>query len=72
MLMIALVVKVSNHYNQLARCLDLISCLVRVKCSPEDTIGDFKKLIAAQLGTDPKKIVVKKGYIIASLVRPQY
>jgi len=70
--MIVLVAEVSNHSNPLAPWLDLISRLVRVKCSPEDTIGDFKKLIAAQIGTDPKKIVLKKGYMTASLVRPQY
>ena len=70
--MIALVAEVSNHCNQLAPSLDLISCLVRVKCSTDDTIGDFKKLVAAQLGTDSKKIVLKKGYMVASLMRPQY
>lgn len=29
---------------------------VRVKCSPEDTVGDLKKLIAAQTGTAPEKV----------------
>ena len=33
---------------------------VRVKCSPEDTVGDLKKLIAAQTGTDARKIQLKK------------
>ena len=33
---------------------------VRVKCSPDDTVGDLKKLIAAQTGTDWKKIQLKK------------
>jgi hypothetical protein len=33
---------------------------VRVKCSPDDTVGDLKKLIAAQTGTDHKKIRLKK------------
>jgi len=33
---------------------------VRVKCSPNDTVGDLKKLIAAQTGTDYKKIQLKK------------
>jgi ubiquitin-like protein 5 len=33
---------------------------VRVKCSPDDTVGDLKKLIAAQTGTDPSKIQLKK------------
>jgi ubiquitin-like protein 5 len=34
--------------------------VVRVKCSSEDTVGDLKKLIAAQTGTDWKKIQLKK------------
>ena len=33
---------------------------MRVKCEPDDTIGDFKKLVAAQIGTSPEKIVLKK------------
>jgi hypothetical protein len=33
---------------------------VRVKCSPDDTVGDLKKLIAAQTGTDYTKIQLKK------------
>jgi ubiquitin-like protein 5 len=41
---------------------DRLGKKVRVKCSPKDTIGDFKKLAAAQIGTDPKKIVLKKWY----------
>ena len=41
---------------------DRLGKKVRVKCSPQDTIGDFKKLVAAQIGTDPKKIVLKKWY----------
>lgn len=35
---------------------------VRVKCSSEDTVGDLKKLIAAQTGTDASKIVLRKWY----------
>ncbi|KAF8504570.1 ubiquitin-like protein, partial [Russula emetica] len=35
---------------------------VRVKCSPDDTVGDLKKLIAAQTGTDWRKIQLKKWY----------
>ena len=37
---------------------------VRVKCNPEDTIGDLKKLISAQTGTKYDKIVLKKWYTI--------
>ena len=36
--------------------------IVRVKCSPDDTVGDLKKLIAAQIGTDWRKIQLKKWY----------
>lgn len=32
------------------------ACAVRVKCSPDDTVGDLKKLIAAQKGTKPEKV----------------
>jgi len=37
---------------------------VRVKCSPDDTVGDLKKLISAQIGTDWRKIQLKKWYTI--------
>lgn len=37
---------------------------MRVKCNPDDTIGDLKKLIAAQTGTRYDKIVLKKWYTI--------
>ncbi|KAH8827892.1 ubiquitin-like protein [Flagelloscypha sp. PMI_526] len=43
---------------------DRLGTKVRVKCSPQDTIGDLKKLIAAQTGTDPSKIQLKKWYTI--------
>ena len=35
---------------------------VRVKCNPDDTIGDLKKLVAAQTGTRPEKIRIQKLY----------
>ncbi|KAL0094024.1 ubiquitin-like protein 5, partial [Phycomyces blakesleeanus] len=41
---------------------DRLGKKVRVKCSPSDTVGDFKKLVAAQIGTEPQKIVLKKWY----------
>lgn len=41
---------------------DRLGKKVRVKCSPSDTVGDFKKLVAAQIGTDPKKVILKKWY----------
>jgi ubiquitin-like protein 5 len=34
----------------------------RIKCSPKDTIGDLKKLIALQIGTRPEKIRLQKWY----------
>eukprot|EP01017_Pseudomicrothorax_dubius_P045237 TRINITY_DN7796_c0_g2_i6.p2 TRINITY_DN7796_c0_g2~~TRINITY_DN7796_c0_g2_i6.p2 ORF type:complete len:186 (+),score=57.03 TRINITY_DN7796_c0_g2_i6:91-648(+) len=37
---------------------------VRVKCSPNDSIGDLKKLVAAQTGTRPERIRIQKGYSI--------
>ncbi|KAF8476161.1 ubiquitin-related domain-containing protein [Kalaharituber pfeilii] len=43
-------------------CNDRLGKKIRVKCDPNDTIGDFKKLIAAQIGTSPEKIVLKKWY----------
>jgi len=41
---------------------DRLGRKVRVKCSSQDTVGDLKKLIAAQTGTDWKKIQLKKWY----------
>uniref|UniRef100_A0A2K5QFF3 Ubiquitin-like protein 5 n=1 Tax=Cebus imitator TaxID=2715852 RepID=A0A2K5QFF3_CEBIM len=37
---------------------------VRFKCNMDDTIGDLKKLIAAQSVTRWNKIVLKKWYMI--------
>ncbi|KAK7160989.1 hypothetical protein R3I94_003836 [Phoxinus phoxinus] len=45
-------------------CNDRLGKKVRVKCNQEDTIGDLKKLIAAQTGTRWDKIVLKKWYTI--------
>ena len=36
---------------------DRLGKKVRVKCEPDDTIGDFKKLVAAQIGTSPEKVL---------------
>ncbi|CDO55690.1 similar to Saccharomyces cerevisiae YNR032C-A HUB1 Ubiquitin-like protein modifier [Geotrichum candidum] len=41
---------------------DRVGKKVRVKCLPDDTVGDFKKILAAQIGTPAEKIVLKKGY----------
>lgn len=35
-----------------------------MKCEPDDTIGDLKKLIAAQTGTRPDKIRLQKWNIV--------
>lgn len=43
---------------------DRLGRKVRVKCSPLDTVGDLKKLIAAQTGTPASKIQLKKWYSV--------
>ena len=37
---------------------------MRVKCEPDDTIGDLKKLVAAQTGTRPEKIRIQKWHTV--------
>lgn len=57
-----------NNYNQLAMIEvilnDRLGKKVRVKCNEDDTIGDLKKLAAAQLGTRPEKLKIQKWYTI--------
>ncbi|GAB4825420.1 hypothetical protein Ancab_008293 [Ancistrocladus abbreviatus] len=43
---------------------DRLGKKVRVKCNEDDTIGDLKKLVAAQTGTRPEKIRIQKWYTI--------
>ena len=43
---------------------DRLGKKVRVKCNEDDTIGDLKKLVAAQTGTRAEKIRIKKWYTI--------
>ena len=43
---------------------DRLGKKVRVKCNEDDTIGDLKKLAAAQLGTRPEKLKIQKYYTI--------
>eukprot|EP00887_Chlorella_sp_A99_P004338 scaffold15.g4338.t1 len=38
--------------------------LIRVKCNEDDTVGDLKKLVAAQTGTRPEKIRIQKWYTV--------
>ncbi len=45
-------------------CNDRLGKKVRVKCNADDTIGDLKKMIAAQTGTRPEKIRIQKWYTI--------
>ena len=42
---------------------DRLGKKVRVKCNEDDTIGDLKKLAAAQLGTRPEKLRIQKWYV---------
>jgi len=41
-------------------CNGTLVLLPRIDCSGDDTIGDLKKLVAAQTGTRHDKIVLKK------------
>ena len=43
---------------------DRLGKKIRIKCNEDDTIGDLKKLVAAQTGTRPEKIRIQKWYTI--------
>ena len=43
---------------------DRLGKKIRVKCNEDDTIGDLKKLAAAQLGTRPEKLKIQKWYTV--------
>ena len=58
--------KVSPHLSALGQLLSVSS--VRVKCAPDDTVGDLKKLIAAQTGSDHTKIILKKWYVQSTIL----
>ncbi|XP_050012422.1 ubiquitin-like protein 5 isoform X2 [Alexandromys fortis] len=45
-------------------CNNRLGNKVHVKCNTDDTIGDLKKLRAAQTGTRWNKIILKKWYTI--------
>jgi ubiquitin-like protein 5 len=47
---------------------DRLGKKVRVKCNEDDTIGDLKKLVAAQTGTRPEKIRIQKWCADLALV----
>lgn len=42
----------------------ILSSLILSSFSNQDTIRDFKRLIAAQIGTKAEKIVLKKQYTV--------
>lgn len=43
---------------------DRLGKKVRVKCNSDDTIGDLKKLAAAQIGTKADKLRIQKWYTV--------
>ncbi|KAJ1345248.1 ubiquitin-like protein 5 [Batrachochytrium salamandrivorans] len=43
---------------------DILEITQPVSPSPDDTVGVLKLLIAAQTGTKPEKIVLKKWYTV--------
>jgi ubiquitin-like protein 5 len=45
-------------------CNDRMGRKVRVKCCPNDSIGDLKLLISAHTGTRPERIRLQKANII--------
>ncbi|WRX12565.1 hypothetical protein QQP08_005052 [Theobroma cacao] len=46
---------------------DRLGKKVRVKCNDDDTIGDLKKLVAAQTGTRSDKIRIQKWYTLIAI-----
>ena len=45
-------------------CNDRLGRKIRVKANSDDTIGDLKKILAAQTGTRPEKIRLQKWYTV--------
>ena len=43
---------------------DRLGKKIRVKCNEDDTIGDLKKLAAAQLGTRPEKLKIQRWCVL--------
>ncbi|EGG20432.1 ubiquitin-like protein 5 [Cavenderia fasciculata] len=43
-------------------CNDRLGNKVRVKVNSDDTIGDLKKVLSAQIGIRPEKIRLQKWY----------
>ena len=45
-------------------CNDRLGRKIRVKANSDDTIGDLKKILAAQTGTRPEKIRLQKWHTV--------
>lgn len=45
-------------------CNDRLGRKFIVKCLPEDTIGEFKQVLALQMGSKPQNISLKRGYTV--------
>lgn len=45
-------------------CNDRMGKKVSVKCDPKDTVGDFKLLLQAQIGTTAARIQLKRGTVL--------
>jgi len=61
--------KISNTQKTRGQMIEVIlndrlGKKVRVKCNPDDKVGDLKKLAAAQLGTRADKLRIQKWYTI--------
>jgi len=61
--------KISNQQKSRGQMIEVIlndrlGKKVRVKCNPDDKVGDLKKLAAAQLGTRSDKLRIQKWYTI--------
>lgn len=53
-----------THHMIEVICNDRLGKKIRVKCNEDDTIGDLKKLLAAQTGTRPEKLRIQKWYTV--------
>ena len=56
--------KMSANQMMEVICNDRLGRRVRVKVNQDDTIGDLKKVIAAQTGTRPDRIKIQKWYTV--------
>ena len=43
---------------------DRLGKKIKVKCNSDDTVGDLKKLVAAQIGARAEKIRIQKWYTV--------